>query len=134
MTSDALWQLQKEIFTKLSTDSTLTAMVSGVYENVPQDSAFPYVAISDMQSADWSTKTTKGAQVIIRVDAFTRERGSKKLLEIMTRVSDLLHQCSLTLTGHTLINLRLLDNDMLKANDGLTYIGASRFRAVTQEN
>jgi len=73
MTSDVIFQLQKSVYTALTGDSTLTAMVTGIYEYVPQGTGFPYLVVNEITAADWSTKTSNGASC--RKSAGSRSRS-----------------------------------------------------------
>ncbi len=134
MTSDAIWQLQKAVYVALDGDASLSALVNGVFDFVPEDTEFPYVVIGDAGTRDWSTVTTKGAEITLEIDSYSRERGSKELLEIMTLVQDILHDVNLALTGHTLVNLRHTDSRITRERDGLTSRGTNIFRAVIEES
>ncbi len=45
MSVDSSWELQKAIYGALTGDSTLMAMITGVHDHVPQETAFPYVTV-----------------------------------------------------------------------------------------
>ena len=51
MSADAMWQLQKAVYAKLTSDTNLMALVNNnIYENVPEETPFPFVAISDFEA------------------------------------------------------------------------------------
>ena len=81
MTSDAIWKLQKAVYDKLTGDSGLMGLVGNrVYEFVPQETQFPFISIEDFSSSDWSTKTSKGTEIMFNVDAISRDREVKMLM------------------------------------------------------
>ncbi len=133
MTSDSIWQLQKSVYNTLNNDSTLTAMVSGIFDYVKEDTAFPYIVLGDVKSSDLSTKTTNGTQIDLTIEAYCRDRGSKTCLEIMSRINELLHNANLTLVNHNLIYIRFDSSEVVQQQDGLTYRGTALFRAITEE-
>ena len=47
MSVDSSWELQKAIYGALTGDSALMAMITGVHDHVPQDTAYPYVTIGE---------------------------------------------------------------------------------------
>ena len=123
--------LQEKIYTTLNSDSNLTSTQgAAVYDEVPENSAFPYVQIGGESTADFSTKDLTGSEVTINLDVWSQYKGSKEVKNLMDRVHTLLHDSSLTVTGHNLVNLRFEFGDVLRDPDGITRHGVMRFRAV----
>lgn len=127
-------ELQKAVFAELIGDTMLMNLVSGVYDHVSSDAAFPYVTLGEGTSRDRSTKTTTGAEIFFTLHAYSREGGHKESLIIMERLHALLHQANLSLSGHTLVLMRFDGSSIARMNDGLTHHGVMRFRAVTESN
>ena len=125
-------EMQQAIYQLLSTDSTLSSLVTGVYDHVPAGTALPYITIGDATSRDWSTKTSSGSQLLFTIHAYSAEGGRKQVTDIMTRVYDLLHQGTLSLTSHTLVAVRFELGDIERERDGEIYHGRVRFRAYTE--
>ena len=132
--SDHSLELQKSIFNALDGDSTLQNLVTDVYDFVPENTAFPYVKVGEETSLDNGTKTLQGNEHTLVIHTFSRYRGSKEVKEIMSRIYALLHECSLSVTGASLVNLRFEFSDVIKENDGLTSHGLQRFRAIVYDN
>jgi hypothetical protein len=126
------FEIQKAIYSTLSSDTTLMNMISGVYDQVPEFTAFPYISIGESFSSDWSTKSTKGSQITITLHIFSKQGGKKQALEILERIHTLLHEGSLTLTGHILIMLRFERANVVLEEDGATYQGVIRLKALTE--
>lgn len=133
MTVKCVWELQQAIYAALNGDATLGAMINGVFDHVPQDTEYPYVTIGEMRASDYSTKTTAGVQIDFSVNVYSRGKGSKSCLDIITRVNDLLHDVDLTLATCEHINTRFVSSDIIRRPDGLTYHGVINFRVVVQE-
>lgn len=133
MTAAAIWELQQALFTALDEDATLSGLISGVFDFVPQDTAFPYVVLERFDGEDWSTSTTEGCKIRCVVTSFSREGGKEETLSIMERIKELLHDADLSLTGYDLVNLRGLSGDVALESDGITYRGMQRFIATVQE-
>jgi hypothetical protein len=51
---------------------------------------------------------------------------------VLAAVEAALHDAGLTLAGHRLINLRHESSDVRRDDDGETFVGIGRFRAVTE--
>tara|TARA_R100001460_G_scaffold29892_3_gene59178 strand:- start:7473 stop:7880 length:408 start_codon:yes stop_codon:yes gene_type:complete len=123
--------LQEKIFSTLNSDSNLTSTQgAAIYDEVPENSAFPYVQIGGESASDFSTKDLTGSEVTINLDVWSQYKGSKEVKDLMDRVHTLLHDSSLAVTGHNLINLRFEFSDVLRDPDGITRHGVMRFRAV----
>lgn len=135
MTADAQWAVQQAVYSALTSDTTLQALLGNpprVYDHVPQDTAFPYVVIGQATTRSFDTKTEDGMEQTLTVHTWSRYRGIKETKQIMGAIVDALDQQSLSLTGHTLIQLRFEFSDTFLDEDGLTHHGVQRFRAVTE--
>jgi hypothetical protein len=132
MSNFSHYTLQQSVYQRLSTDSTLLAMMSAVYDRPPQGSAFPYITLGEAAITDFSTKTSTGTEQILTLHIWSRGGGRKESALIMERVYALLHQASLSVTGQALVLMRFLSSEILLENDGCTYHGIMRFRAVLE--
>ena len=127
----AQFALQSKIFTTLNTDNTLTSTLgANVFDDVPEETAFPLVVLGEDTTVDFSTKDLIGSETTINIDVFSRYRGSKETKEIMDRIHSLLHDSSLTVSGVNLINLRFEFSDVIRDPDGITRHGIMSFRAI----
>jgi hypothetical protein len=123
--------LQTALYSRLSTDSNLTSTLgAGVYDEVPEGSSFPYVAMGESTSIDFGTKDVDGSENTITIHVWSQYKGSKETKNIMDRLHDLLHNYSLSVSGANLINLRFEFADLIRDPDGITRHGIIRFRAI----
>ena len=123
--------LQERVYTTLNNDSNLTSTQgAAIYDEVPENASFPYVQIGGETAIDYSTKDVTGSEVTINMDVWSQYKGSKEVKNLMDRIHTLLHDSSLSVTGHNLINMRLEFIDVLRDPDGITRHGIMRFRAV----
>ena len=133
MSVDSSWELQKAVYAALTGDSALMAMITGVHDHVPQDTAFPYVTIGEGTALDWRTAGVLGAEVTLVLHVWSRSRGRREVKLIMIEIRRILDGAELTVPGHALVWMRFsLSQDELDP-DGLTYHGITKFRAVTHE-
>jgi hypothetical protein len=132
--ADCLWELQKVVFTALSGDGALSALVTGVYSHVPQDTAFPYIKFSDMGGQDWSTKTSSGIKSQLVLDVFSRGRGSKESLAILKEVKRILNDATLTMSGCTMVSMKFNGSNAKQLIDGLTWQGSIGFNVLVAES
>ena len=122
--------LQKAIYTRLAGDAALAALVATrLYDNVPGDAGFPYLALGENETRDWPG----GTEHRLALHAFSRGGGRAEAKRIMGAVNAALHDASLMLEGHELVNLRFLDGTTRREADDMTWRGTIRFRAVTEQ-
>jgi hypothetical protein len=132
MSADATWPLQQAVYQALTGNVGLMAAISGVYDHVPADTAFPYMTIGETTVTDWSSKTFGGQVHDLTLHIWSRSRGRKETKEIMALVYDTLNGAALTVEGQELVDLRFDFAQTLLDADGLTFHGIQRYRAVTR--
>ena len=129
------WELQKAIFTKLNGNvDGLDGANIPVYDDVPQQSNYPYVQIGEETSANNGTKTLDGVEHTLTMHIWSQYRGRREIKTIMKSVYDLLHNTAISVTGASLVNVRQEFSTTLAENDGITRHGVIRFRAVVFDN
>ena len=132
--ASAGWDLQKAVYAALSSDATLTTLLGGanIHDAAPQDAAFPYVVIDQMQVRDWSTGTEPGAEHMLTLHVWSDYAGKREACAIADAVRAALDGALLGLEEHRLINLRHQYSELKRDADGETQHGVLRFRAVTE--
>ena len=106
--------LQSAIYSRLSSDSTLTTTLgAGVVDEVTTGQAYPFIAIGEEVTTDFSTKDLTGSEVTINIHVWSQYKGSKQTKDILDRLHTLLHNYSLSVSGHNLINIRFDFSDIL---------------------
>ena len=106
------------------------AMVTGVFDHVPQGTAYPFVTLGEGSVRDFSNLAQQGTEHTITIRVWSREAGRKQASAIMERIVTLLNSASLTITGQTLHSLRFTSSNIVLQDDGLTYRGSLTFRAL----
>jgi len=132
MSGEASWALQKSVFEALTANGDLMASISGVYDHVPADTAFPYVTIGETAVTDWSSKTFDGQAHSFVLHVWSRARGRKEVKELLALTYDTLNGAALSVDAQQLVVLRFDFAQTLLDADGLTFHGIQRFRAVTR--
>ena len=129
--STGQFALQTAVYSTLSSDTNLTSTLgAGVYDDVPQGSAYPFVQIGDDSTMDYSTKDVSGSETTLNLHVWSQNHGSKQAKDIMDRVHTLLHDTNLTVTGFNFINNRMEFSDIIRDPDGITRHGIMRFRTI----
>jgi len=134
MSGSASWQLQQAVYGALSGNAPLAALLGGprVYDEVPHAAAYPFVTMGQTSSSDFGTATEDGEEHILSLHVWSAAGGRGEAQVLMGAVRDILHNAALTLSGHTLVNLRQQFADIRREADGITIHGLVRYRAVTQ--
>jgi len=126
--------LQKAIFSRLSGDATLAALVGadGICDRLLSRAAGPRVVVAAIDSADRSTASEAGEEHVVTLDIWSEAAGHREAQAIAAAVRDALHDAALALDGHHLV--LLLHRDTRLARDGGTrfHRAGMRFRAVTE--
>ena len=90
MSADSSWELQQAIYTALTGDSALMAMITGVHDHVPQGAAFPYVTIGEAAAVDWRTVGHDGMELTLVLHVWSRERGRQEAKQVLAEIHRIL--------------------------------------------
>ena len=128
------YALQEAVFPTLTEDAALLDLLGGpnIFDRVPEGTDFPYVSFANLTSRDGSTATERGIECRITLNIWSREPGRKDVLLIMQRIRALLHDQDISLSAHTLINMREEFADVAQQRDRRTFRGVLRFRAFIE--
>ncbi len=133
--SCASWALQQAVFATLCVSDAVKEIAGDpprVFDAVPRRAVFPYIVVGDDSEANWDTATDAGSEHTLSVQVWSRAGGRKEIKLAAEAVRGSLDGASLTLDGHTLVDLRYLAADFARQNDGETFRATLRFRAVTE--
>lgn len=124
--------LQKAVYDVLTADATLMALITGLYDHVPQDTPYPYIFFGDVRVDDISNLSTQQMDIRLPFYIMSRQAGRAQTATIMDRVHFLLHEAALMPVGQILVSLRDVSNRITLQSDGFTYEGEMIFRALLQ--
>ena len=130
MTYFSQFSLQQTLYQQLTGDATLMNIVSGVFDHVPQSTAYPFIVIGESTIRDWSNVEKQGTEHTITIRIWSRAAGRKESTTIMERIVTLLNSANLSVSGQTLRSLRFVSSNITLQDDGLTYKGTLIFRAL----
>ena len=88
--------------------------------------------IGDDKTQDASTQTERATEHTLAIHVWSRNPGTKESRTAAAAVLDALDGAALTITGHTLIDLRWLDTITARDPDGETIHATLRFRALLE--
>lgn len=124
--------IQSAIFTKLSGDSTLMALVTGVYDSLPANTPYPYAVIGEDTEVAWNALTKIGREVTVTIHIFSQEAGMKQAKTIASRITSLIERQTLSASGITTVSSKLDLALFFTDPDGITRHGVVRFRFLAQ--
>ncbi|MFK4797787.1 DUF3168 domain-containing protein [Streptomyces sp. MPA0124] len=90
---------QTAVYARLTGDATLAGMVSGVYDYVPEDVAYPFVVIGEATEVPDNRHGGFGRETVITLHVWSRYQGYRQALRIGAQVTALLDHQPLTLPG-----------------------------------
>ena len=136
--------VQAALWSKLNADSTLSGLVTGVFDAVPDNQAYPYVQLGIVNERPYLTLSRPGAIMLhdIRIFGGGGEGaggtlGNKQVLEIANRVNQLLgNRTDLVVTGWDVVatwyNGFQILTDPDEANRKLRS-GVAQYRTIVQQ-
>ena len=126
--------LQERIYSTLNGDSSLGALITGIFDGVPDGQTLPIVVIGEQTSNDNGSKTLDGRDYIFNVDVFSDYRGMKEIKNIQKEIYRLLHESSLSVSGASFVDCRCEFTTDILEDDGITRHGVMRFRAFVMDS
>lgn len=129
--------LQKGIRAALVADADVAAIVgTRVYDEPPQDVAFPYMRFGNIEPGAFDTDTTEGARVSIGMEAHSRAAsGRVEAMQMVEAVKAALHrqEASVTVSGHTLVELIFETFSATRDGDGRGYTAVIVLQAMVEK-
>ncbi|KAA6450951.1 DUF3168 domain-containing protein [Bacillus swezeyi] len=125
----ALWELQKAIYERLSTDEALNAVITGIFDNPDKNTEFPYVTIGEDTSTPFETKVTFGENITTVLHVWSRaEDGKREAKEILSLVLQALSKAPLLVYGFQVLDFGVQQTQVITDIDGITQHGILRLR------
>lgn len=127
------WEIQKAIDKALKADTALMAAVTGVFDEVPQGTKYPYVVIGEDTALQWDTGSSVGSESTLTIHVWSRDAGRQECKEIMSLVYDVLHEAELSVDDAHAVFCYWEFGETLLDVDGKTRHGVMRFRTLTED-
>lgn len=136
MSADSSWDVQTGVFTCLTGNAALTALLAdggnSVLDHVPSGTVFPYVVLGESQLRLLETQGNSGSAITLVLHSYSRSAGMKELKNIMSRIYEALHYTSFTVPNQTLVLCQCLGAESVLEEDGLTRHGIQRFQIICE--
>lgn len=132
------WEYQKAIYSALNGDATLMAEVAAIYDRAPQAAdgsslaVFPYVTIGQVITTMNDTFSENAFSCLARLHTWSRTGSYKQTKEIQGLMFDVLHNQSLTVTGHNCYQILRESSQVFLEEDGEIH-GVCEYRALIEE-
>lgn len=125
--------LQGAIYDRLTNNAPLMNKVTGVFDDVPDGQAMPYVAIGNDTGTPFLTFNRNGEELTNTLHIWSDYQGMAEVKEIMNLVLQAMTDTPLVVNGFHVVDTRLdMMTDSVEA-DGTARQGILRFRFVIQE-
>ncbi|WP_405710105.1 DUF3168 domain-containing protein [Streptomyces xanthophaeus] len=95
----ALGPVQMALYGRLTSDEDLMALISGVYDYVPETDPYPYVVIGEATEIPDNRHDGFGRETVASLHVWTRHRGHGPGMKIAARITELIDHQPLTVTG-----------------------------------
>lgn len=113
----AAWPLQQAIYSKLTADAPLSALVSGVFDEVPENQTFPYVSIGSITEVQSDSHSQRGLAVDVVLHVWSTYRGNKQAADIVAALDTVLDRQPLTVAGYRDVSIAHARHQSLRDPD-----------------
>lgn len=109
------------------------AGLPSVYDEVPPNPTFPYIAIGDDTHVPFDTDDSLGSEAIVTIHTWSRYRGRKEAKTIQGIIYQRLTRAPIPVTGFALVTIEFDYSEVLVDPDGITRHGVQRFRVLLDQ-
>lgn len=85
-------RLQMAVFKRLQQDETLSALLSGIHDEVPEGVALPYLTMGETTAEDSALKDLRGSSITFSLFIVSEEPGQMQVKELMAAVDSCLNR------------------------------------------
>ena len=120
--------------TELVGNPTLLAMVTGVHDHVPQESAYPFVVIGELvETEDNTDDAEEGEQASLTIHSYSRKLGRKETGQIQAEIRSTLHRATLGASSFNFVSIDHTQSQSFTDADGITRHGIVEFNIIITE-
>ncbi|MFO1243112.1 MAG: DUF3168 domain-containing protein [Rickettsiales bacterium] len=133
MAGHTLNAVQKAIYQTLSADSTLGTLINGIFDAVPEGTAYPYIVFAGGNAENLESLGGHRERIRLTCEVYSRTHGRKQVQTILDRMQILLHHASPSLdVGFQLHQIECKNASTALLSDGLTWRGIVAVEAIVQ--
>lgn len=101
----AEWPLQEAIYARLTGDAALMGLVSGVFDEVPEATPYPYVVLGETTENRDEAHDRSGVDAAVVLHIWSRYRGYAEAAGILREIDRLLHHADLAVDGFQKVSI-----------------------------
>lgn len=105
---------------------------TAIYDGPPADAAYPYIALSDGSTTDWSHKTGRGREHRLSIAIWDDGLTPARLHRLIGEAEDAIEAMPRTLDGHAIASLAFLRARVVRVSGG-PWAGRLDYRVRTLE-
>lgn len=127
--------LQAAIHARLAADPACKAVLGDpvrLFDRTPAAAAFPFATHHRIETRVSDSQGQDGAEHVVTLHVFSRHGGAQEARAGLDAMRASLHRAPLTPAGHRLVLLLATFSDVLRIDDGRTFQGVLRLKAVTE--
>lgn len=127
--------LQGAIHARLLADAACKAVLGDpvrLFDRTPATATFPFATHHRIETRTSDAALQDGAEHAITLHVYSRHGGAQEARAGIEAIRTSLHRAPLTLAGHRLVLLLATFADVLRIDDGRTFQGVLRLKAVTE--
>ena len=130
------FDLQTSIYNLLSGDSTLDSKIGNnkIFDNVPQDTAYPYVVIGTEASRNIGTKSLDGNVYNADIHVWSQYRGQKEIKEVIEIIYNLVNNATISVSGASSVMSYVVSTSTFVEVDGITRHGLVNIDFTVYDN
>ena len=133
MQGSAFGPIQRAMYAMMTADAQLMTLTSNqVYDDVPQNTNFPYVDFGSMSSTAYRTHTRGGEEAVATLNVWSIYEGNKEIEAIFQRLNALFGDKAFAVEGYDNIMSYYDFSDILLQRDKIRH-GVIRYRLLVQE-
>lgn len=132
--ADSTLSVQAAVVAALKADAGVGAVVGDrIYDRAPGSATFPFVSLGPtLGGTEVETQGGEGWETVVTLDVWSRYApGRKEAADALAAIHAALQNVDLSLSGFTVVMLRLIDSRLMSDEDGVTTHGVARYRIVT---
>ena len=124
----------QQVYEKLTGNANLMVLVTGVFDHVPEDQDYPFVAIGELvETEDNTDDPQQGVRASLTIHSYSREWGRKKINDIQEQINQALHRVALVSAGFNFISIDQEQSQSFTDSDGNTRHGVVEFNIIIEE-
>lgn len=113
----AVRPLQAAVYGKLTGHAPLMALVTGVFDEVPEDAAYPYVSLGSIIETASDAHNRQGLETFLTIHVWSDYPGKAQGADIFAALDTALDRQPLTVAGFTDVSIAHVSHEFVKDPD-----------------